>query len=170
MIKKFNLALMPSVISQDVIQVAQKLSSISDTYLTGSNSLPHLTLYQFRIEENEIDAIWQRACDVWGDESIELNLQEWSWVTFDNNTYWISLVPTKNHHERLHEMHAKIAGVLELEIKKSFDPHITLCNTKNKAYKEFVEKQSRLFVPMKDVFHLRLGMSGEDGQFIHAIR
>lgn len=81
--KKYNLALMPILKSNEFIEVAQKFSGVSDKYLLGKNSFPHVTLYQFEAEEKEIDGIWQKVTDVWRQKPIDLELGEFSYITFD---------------------------------------------------------------------------------------
>ena len=165
--KKYNLALTPVLKSKKFIEVAQKFSDVSDKYLLEENSFPHVTLYQFEAEEKEIDGIWQEVIDVWKQKPIDLELGEFSYITFDNDIYWISLLPRNS--EVLHTMHALIAEILRLPTKKSYDPHLTLVNTKNNHYQSEIERIAKAFTPIADTFKLSLGRSDEIGQVIEII-
>lgn len=164
---KYNLALVPMSKSGEFIDVAHKLLSISGNYLLGKNSLPHVTLYQFDAEDNEIAAIWSKICEMWHGKSIDLELAEFSYITFDNDTYWISLLPKNS--EVLHKMHLLIADILKLPSKKNYDPHLTLINTKNNRLQDEIKRIEKSFVPITDVFRLSLGRSDEVGQFTEII-
>jgi hypothetical protein len=51
MVNKYNIALLPISKSINVIKCAQFLSKISDQYQLGRNSLPHVTLCQFNVDD-----------------------------------------------------------------------------------------------------------------------
>ncbi|HEX4045500.1 MAG TPA: hypothetical protein VHZ76_07540 [Gammaproteobacteria bacterium] len=91
--KKYNLALIPTKNSAAVIALAQKLSVISDKYLLGERSFPHVTLYQFEMEEKEISSIWEKIRNIWNEKSIQFTFNEFSCLTFDNKIHWVSLLP-----------------------------------------------------------------------------
>lgn len=171
MLKKYNLALMPISKSNEVVSFAKKFSDLADQYLLGESSLPHVTIYQFEVEEKEIDGIWSRVSEIWKESPIDLEFKKFSCITFDNSTYWVSLLP--NNCEKLYEMHALIADIINLPIKKTFDPHLTLISTKNKEYEKEVERLSSSYMPISDKFVLSLGMADEIGQLIevaHKVR
>lgn len=165
--KKYNLALIPMTENKYIVDIARTFCEIADKYLLGENSLPHLTLYQFETEESKIKDTWDKVSQRWKEKPIELTFAEFSCITFDDNIYWVSLLP--NHTEVLYKMHEKIANIIEQPIKKNFDPHITLINTKNKEYEKEVEKFSILFNSFRDDFILKLGKCDEVGQFTEII-
>src|SRR3990167_8909696 len=109
---KYNLALIPVSKSDETIELAKKFSTIADEYLLGDRSLPHVTLYQFQAEEKEINHIWEQVCDIWEERSFALTFSKFSCVTFDNNIFWISLLP--DNCDALHKMHSHIANTLRL--------------------------------------------------------
>jgi 2'-5' RNA ligase len=164
---RYNLALMPMTISEDVVRLSHAFSDIADKYVLGEKSLPHVTLCQFEAEEDEIDSIWKKVCEKWREEPIDLVFEKFSCLTFDNQVYWVSLLP--NNTDALHDMHRRIAGIINQPIKKSFDPHMTLINTKNKEYDAKVDKYSRSYKPLRDMFLLKLGRCDDVGQFTEVI-
>lgn len=164
---KYNIALTPATNSDVVVSVSQEFSSMADKYLLGNDSYPHVTLYQFEAEEEELDKIWDGICNKIGDEPIDLRFEKFSCVTFNNNVYWVSLMPDAR--EALSEMHNIVADVLKLPIKKTYDPHMTLINTKNKNYEMEVNKYSEAYVPINDSFVLTLGKCDEIGQLTEVI-
>ncbi len=167
MTKKYNLTLTPLSKGNEVVTLAKKLSHIADEYLLGEKSLPHVTLYQFQVEEKDIGPIWKKVCDVWKEEPIYLTFNEFSCITFDNNIFWVSLLPDNDN--VLHKMHRFIADILLLPSIKTFDPHVTLINTKDKEYEKEVAKLSYCYEPIKDSFILSLGASDDIGQFTKVI-
>lgn len=163
----YNLALIPISKSDEVIKCANQFSKFADNYLLGKDSLPHITLYQFEADEKEIEDIWKRVKSNWKEKPIELEFKEFSCLSFDGVIFWASLLP--NHCEKLHEMHQLIAQVLDKPIKKNFDPHMTLFNTKNKAYENDVDVIKKSYIPISDTFVLSLGRSDDVGQLAKII-
>lgn len=160
--QKFNLALIPMIKEKEIIQIAQNFSSMASHYLLGRQALPHVTLYQFRKEATEIKALWHHVCQCWQQPALTLTFDTFSYVTFDQKTYWISLMP--NQRETLYHMHALIAELLQLPIKPTFDPHMTLLNTKNQHAQINIDKIASTYQPIQDQFILALGRSGGMGQ------
>src|SRR6185312_16063450 len=119
MIKKYNLALIPVSKSKEVISLANKFSQWADNYLLGEKSFPHVTLYQFYSEESDIPSTWEKTCQEWKYESLKLIFNEFSYITFDDHTYWVSLLPDND--DVLHKMHGYVANAISLPINKSFD-------------------------------------------------
>lgn len=159
--RKYNLALIPQTKADEVISIARKFSAIADKYLLGENSNPHVTLYQFEVEESE-DGIWARVSEAWKEKPITLAFNEMSCITFDNVIYWVSLLPDQT--AILLKMHNNIAGMIALPVKKSFDPHMTLINSKNKNYENEVQRLSPSYHAIRDTFVLCLGRSDDVGQ------
>lgn len=165
--KKYNLALTPISKSAEVIELANKFSAIADKYLLHEKSLPHVTLYPFQMEDQEIEQFWMDVCKVWKAKTIDLEFKQFSCISFDNHTFWVSLLP--NHCDTLHEMHATIAHILRLPVKKSFDPHMTLINSKNINYKQEVALIADSYAPIVDKFILSLGESDTIGQLTEIV-
>jgi 2'-5' RNA ligase len=166
-VPKYNLALIPMTKADKVIELSRKFLTIADKYLLGKKSLPHVTLYQFEAEKEDIKAVWKHVCDVWEKKSIALEFKEFSCITFDENIYWISLLP--DNRDTLYKMHNIIANIIKQPGRKKIDPHMTLINTKNTTYKKKVDELSGLYTPIIDIFTLALGKSDDVGQFTKVI-
>lgn len=164
---KYNLALIPLCINDDVIALANKLSHMADNYLLGFKSLPHITLYQLHASEDDINSIWDKICHCWRYDPIDLTFDEFSCVTFDDEVYWVSLLPDRR--EILSQMHESIANAISHPVKASFDPHMTLINTREKDYELDVAELSEYYVRLKDKFVLSLGVSDDVGQYLKVI-
>lgn len=164
---KYNLALIPLCINNEVIALAKKLSHLADNYLLGFKSLPHITLYQFNASEDDITSIWEKICHRWRYDPIDLTFDKFSCLTFDDEVYWISLLPDRR--EILSQMHECIANAISLPVKASFDPHMTLINTKKKDYELDVAELTKSYFRLKDKFVLSLGVSDDVGQYLRMI-
>lgn len=166
---RYNLALTPrdKRKANSIIKLAQKFSTIADRYVLGNHSLPHVTLYQFDADENDILAIWKTALRSLEEKSFYLKFNEFSCLTFDNKLYWVSLLP--HNSQLLHEMHVEVAALLGLPVKQKFDPHMTLIRTVNQSYKIEVDKIAKMYTPISDWFDLSLGRSDDIGQFIELV-
>ena len=167
MTKKYNLALIPISKTNEIVTLARKFVDIADKYLLGDKSLPHVTLYQFHAEEKEIAEIWKQVCKGWEAKPIDLAFNKFSCITSDNTIFLVSLLP--NNHEILHKMHGFIANILQLPIKKTFDPHMSLMSTKKQDYEQEVAKLSDSYKPIVDKFILMLGVSDNIGQLTNII-
>jgi len=165
--KKYNLALIPVSKGVEVIRFANKFANLADKYLLSENSLPHITIYQFAAEEKEINDVWRKVKEAWKESLIDLEFKKFSCITLGDSIYGVSLLP--DNHEKLQIMHALIARIINLPIKKSFDPHMTLVNTKNKEYKKEVERLSSDYEPISDKFILSLGISDDIGQLVKVV-
>ena len=64
----------------------------------------------------------------------------------------------------LHKMHGRIANFLQLPIKKTFDPHMTLINTHIKNYDKDISLLHDFDKPIIDAFVLSFGCSDNVGQ------
>jgi 2'-5' RNA ligase len=170
MTRKYNLALTPvnSDKGDDAVKLAQKFSGLADKYLLGEKSFPHVTLYQFEMEEKAIDNVWSHVCELWQEKPINLEFKEFSCLTFDNKTHWVSLLP--DNRDVLYKMHSEIASIIGLPVKGNFDPHMTLISTTNNDYKKEVEKILSSYAPIVDAFVLSLGVSDDVGQFTEVVR
>ncbi len=160
--QKYNLALIPQAKAEEVIHLSQKLSKLADKYLLGKNSNPHVTLYQFEMEAQELAPLCSRLKKEWQEKPIALSFGQLSYTTFNKRIYWISLLPKQT--VILHKLHSKIAELIGLPVKTAFDPHMTLINSKNKPSEQEVQKLLPLAQPLTDTFILCLGSSDEVGQ------
>lgn len=168
--KKYNIALLPVNRQKTLIQYAKIFANISDEYLLGNQSLPHLTLCQFLAELHEAIQIWKQVCNSLDKKTIDLYFKEISYISFDNEVFWVSLLPTKT--DDLIKIHYEVAHIVKFPINKSFqkyDPHITLVNTKKHECSSYVKKLSETFTPFEDRFVLSMGKSDEIGQLVEVI-
>ncbi len=164
---RYNLALIPSSESDAVVKYAHFLLDIADGYLLGEHSLPHVTLYQFQANESDIESIWEKAYSELNQTSIELAFEKFSCITFDRTVFWVSLLPDND--DVLMKMHSIVANVIKQPVKPSYDPHMTLINTKDSSYENLVNKLAKIYTPIKDTFVLALGRSDDIGQLIEII-
>lgn len=164
---KYNLALIPQIKSEAFLRVAHQFSDIADQYLLGKKSNPHVTLYQFEMEENEVNRIWARVCEGWETKPVTLEFNKFDCRTFDDLTNWASLLPDQRI--ILHKMHHRIADLLGLPVKAVFDPHVTLFNSKNKEYEQKVARLFLSYNKIIDTFVLCLGRSDAVGQLIEIL-
>lgn len=167
MLQKYNLALLPCTIQNKITDLSRQLSELADTYLLGDSSLPHLTLYQFEYEENHLPQLWEKICAALYPQNISLELTQISCITFDDHTYWASLLPSQT--SGIFEIHAQAAEILCLPTKKNIDPHVTLINTLNKDYTSIVQDKITPHLPLNDEFKLALGKCDIYGQYNYAI-
>lgn len=148
--RKYNLALIPQTQADNIICFARRFSGIADQYILGKNSNPHVTLYQFEMEEAKLNDFWQRINEDWKEMPIILEFNKLNCVTFDNLTYWVSLMPTQI--TILHKMHSRISDMIRMPLKKNFDPHMTLINSKNKASENEIQRLAPLYHSITDAF------------------
>lgn len=165
--KKINIALIPQTRSADVVHCASHFSEIADRYFLSETSLPHVTLHQLYINEDDIQALVAKINASGVRQSIVLAFDSFSCVTFDGVTHWASLMPDK--FDELHQMHKIIAEVISLPVKSHYDPHMTLMSTKQKNYESMVENVKKAYTTIEDTFVLSVGYSDEIGQYLEAI-
>lgn len=164
---KYNMALIPSNFTQ-FIELSKLFSNIADSYLLGTNSLPHVTLVQFYAEEKELNTIWKNTCEAIDKKSISLQFNEFSYITFDKKTYWLSLLP--NHIDELNVLHRCAANIIKHSSTKHYDPHLTLINTGNSEYQNEVDKFLLTYKPLSDNFMLSLGKCDDIGQYTEILK
>jgi 2'-5' RNA ligase len=166
---RYNIALIPSTKSDQVIHFAKNFSVMADTYLLGEKSLPHVTLCQFMAAEDELLSIWKVVCQSVEQQSIQLVFEKFSCMT-GYNSFWVSLLP--NHSDLLTNMHNVITNLVKDPIKKisdHYDPHMTLMNSKEVKYENAVKTFSNSYIPIQDTFILALGKSDDFGQLVEVI-
>ncbi len=168
---KYNIALLPQAKNQETIQLANQFASIADTYILGPMSLPHLTLSHFFAEEHELQRIWDETCHAISIQPMQLSFPKFSYKTFNNNIYWISLLP--NQFAELKTLHLRIAEIVKHPVSHAYDaydPHMTLINTKNNSAEELIRQVEKNYQAITDEFVLSLGKTDEVGQFIEIIK
>lgn len=167
--QKYNLALLPAsqAVAQGFIDFAALHTALADGYLLGNNSLPHVTIHQFLAHDvvvpDLIDLI--EASNL--TKTLELQLSEFSCLSFDGHSYWTSLLP--NQRDTLTTLHQEYAQLLHLPIKPNYDPHLTLFRTLDPNYQDRVNQTKKLYTPLNDTFKLTLGKSDPLGQFIEIV-
>lgn len=164
---KFNIAFVPKVKGLDIIKLAEPFSSISDHYLLGADSLPHVTLYQFTADKGELAHMIARLTAAGIKRVIELQFQTFSCISFDDAIFWASLMPDKA--SELTEMHELIAGIISRPVKPNYDPHMTLMSTRHRDYELLVDAVKRDYEPIGDEFILTIGESDDVGQYLRQI-
>lgn len=163
MLRKYNIALIPVSKNIEIMNCANFFSSISDQYQLGENSLPHVTLCQFQADESTIQDLWDKVCDALTEHTISLELKYFSCISFDNKIFWVSLMPDQR--TLLNDMHKVVAGIVNSPVKKSYDPHLTLINTKDSEYEKMADKLIKTYSPISDDFVLSIGECDGIGQF-----
>lgn len=163
---RYNIALIPTEKVNIIIEHASRLSSIADTYLLGTNSFPHITLYQFDTVEEELEKIWKMQSILFPEKQINLRFKEFSYITFDQKIYWISLLPDKQ--KILTNIHKNIVEILGFESRR-YDPHMTLLNTEKANYEMLARDCFKTYKPINDTFLLAIGRSDSVGQLTEVI-
>lgn len=164
---KYNIALVPSEKSQEIIELARLFSSISDSYLLGPSSLPHVTLYQFSADAETLDRYISKIKASNIGRSLALRFDEFSCISFDRQIYWASLMPDKV--AELNEMHECVADLIGQPVKPNYDPHMTLMNTRQRDYESLVELVKCGYQPISDECILTIGESDAVGQYLRLI-
>ncbi|HEU5281422.1 MAG TPA: 2'-5' RNA ligase family protein [Gammaproteobacteria bacterium] len=165
--KLFNIALIPESKSMDVINCAKHFSGIAGQYLLGDLSLPHVTVYQFKARESEIDSVLNKVKSANIEHAINLSFETFSCITFDNKTHWASLMP--DNVDELNHMHKTIASAINRPVKSNYDPHMTLMSTQQSDYELLVDSVKQNYRPISDKFVLSVGESDEVGQYLKVI-
>lgn len=166
--KKFNLALLPITTSEQYITISQTFAFLKTEYQLGEKSLPHVTICQFYAEESEIDTIWESIDDSIKENTIELEFDKFSCISFDNKTFFISLLP--NDASELFKLRSELACYTKESIHKPYDPHMTLISTSDSSYEIKADSLIKKNITVSDRFILALGLSDEIGQFIEIVK
>ncbi|MDR3491687.1 MAG: hypothetical protein P4M12_06540 [Gammaproteobacteria bacterium] len=161
---RYNIALIPQTQSAAIIKLAQNFSDISESYLLGADSLPHVTLCQFMQNDSDVKLTWLNVLEVLKTHVIELEFPELN-IFINPNLFWVSLKPNKI--DILKKMHKQAASVIKKPLGRCFkfyDAHMSLTNTLDKNFQEHVKAVEKKYKPIKDNFILALGQSDEEGQ------
>ncbi len=162
MLRKYNIALVPTSKNEEIIHCAEYFLKISDQYQLGKNSLPHVTLCHFQVNENEIAHLWERACEALDKHVLELNFMDFSCITFDNKIHWVSLMPDQR--SLLDTMHQTVSKIVNKPANQNYDPHMTLMSTQDTNYKLMADELIKSYATISDHFVLALGERDEVGQ------
>lgn len=162
---RYNIALLPLTVSDQVIQLADHIKFLADDYVLGKHSYPHVTIGQFMLEESRIEAIWQQVRHAVSTHQVDLIFKTVSCMV-GNRHSWVSLLPDAC--DTLITMHYIIGRLIRNPINKAFndyEPHMTLINSINPVDQQVVEEHVKFALPIKDRFILTLGRSDSVGQY-----
>ena len=129
MVNKYNLAFIPKLKAdqQKIIEYANKHASVAGQYMLGEHSLPHVTIHQFHADKLQAEKIINAVEGSHLLKFMNLKFEEISCISFDNKTFWASLMP--NQRDTLISLHQHFATVLNFPVKQTYDPHMTLFNS-----------------------------------------
>lgn len=162
MMKRYNIALLPLTQQRTIIELSHQLAPIAAQYQLGDSSLPHLTLYQFEYSDTELATLWDSILIKNRNMVFPIYLDKLSCLTIGNHN-WVSLLP--HARDELDSLHVMIANILNLPVKSSFDPHVTLINS---IVNDFEDRAHQLLphtITIQDDFKLALGECDPIGQF-----
>jgi 2'-5' RNA ligase len=168
--KKFNLALLPCKAEGEAVNLAQRFATLSESYLLGKGSKPHVTLCQFYSEEEQVAEIWEKANQITSGKVLHLCFNQISDFHSEEGRIYIQLVPEPN--EALQQWHEKIAHLIEAPLGRVFEayfPHLTLATIQKARLEQAYAEMSQLKIKFKDDFRLGLGRCDEVGQVIELL-
>ncbi len=166
---KYILAFIPKFREdqQKIIDYAAKHRSIAGQYMLSEHSLPHITIHQFHADELQLKKIINlvEASNLlkW----INLSFESISCISFDNITFWASLMP--NHRDTFISLHSDFAELLNFPIKHTYDPHMTLFNSLDSSYEVLVNSIKSQHLTISADFVLALGICDAYGQFTRVL-
>ena len=163
--KRFNIAYVPKHNSKKFIELSERFHLKSHNYNLGKNSLPHITICQFIIDENEISQIWNEVCSKMGKYSITLIFSCFSNIFFDEKLFWLSIIPDLN--QQLIDTFNIVSKIVKPIRNEAFDPHLTLFNyfPDNLNINFPIEEN----IKIEEEFELILGESDNAGQLKNII-
>jgi 2'-5' RNA ligase len=162
--KKYNIAFIPKSKADEFISLSKLKEKKELTYMLGEGSLPHVTVCQFYLEEDNLEETWREICTNSSYETISLTFKKYSHITFGNDIYWLSLIPEES--EELNEIFDYVLKTVTPIRKDKYDPHLTLFNyLKKENPSELVEN----FIVHQDIniadeFELIIGECDKVGQ------
>lgn len=162
----YCIALLPIKNADAFISLSQQISLEKD-YKLGFNSIPHVTISQFWLEENKLEMLWEKVITTMNIRTLNLTFITFSCLTFDNKFFWISILPTKT--VELHKLHKQLNSIINTKPSRPYDPHLTLLSTKDSNY---IEKASPILskdISISDDFLIAIGNCDELGQFTNII-
>ncbi|MFJ1270094.1 hypothetical protein ACD661_16165 [Legionella lytica] len=159
---KYCIAFLPSN-DNELISLSNSFTNLNKEYKLGIESIPHVTVCQFFYEDSEIENLWGLITKNIETHQINLSFDSFSCITFDNEIFWISLLPTET--EDLHNINQQITSMLKIESSRLYDPHLTLLSTKDAYYESKAEQNIGEYKKIADDFILSMGECDEIGQF-----
>lgn len=172
---RYNLALIPKTKQPSFIACAQQFQDDTTDYLLGPQSIPHITLVQFRTDDDSVlEQIWHTASQAFTSLEMPLMLTGPHWIDDMKREHfiWLQLMPHEPND--LHHIHMKLVAILNhysiLPINRSlelYEPHLTLAHT---AHSAFINTLQAQHTEISDEFYLALGLSDEIGQFLKIIK
>lgn len=168
--RKYNIAFTPINHREKFIEIANQFAQFADEYLLGAKSNPHLTICQFLVDEKQIDKIWAETCDSLQKKTIDLTFKEFTYTTYKDNIYYISLIPENS--VRLHEIHQLVASIVKEPLNLAYaeyDPHVTMINTHRTDCEKSIAEVASVSLPIQDNFVLTLGTCDAGGQMSEII-
>lgn len=132
--RKFNIALtFDNDISKSIIEYAKELYNVLDSdVLLGTNSIPHVTIGQFSIEDKEAKRVWQRYKSIII-YSPKINFAGITILPSSSGGAWIEISVLKSQSLlKLQDDLMKILspfGKLANDIGDNYRPHITIAHT-----------------------------------------
>lgn len=162
--KRYNLALLPQNISAEALRLSTLFAALSDNYLLGPASHPHVTICQFYAEETQLAGIWEQSRRLLTENSLHLIFKQ---ITAEliQEKFWVQLIPEP--HERLHQFHLQMAEIVKEPLglaRAQYSPHLTLANIKKDQQEAARAQVAAMRVVLEDDFILSLGNCDENGQ------
>jgi len=160
-IKKYNLAFIPKYRINTFISLVSEEGPDTNGYCISHHSIPHITICHFFFDSLLIENVWREILNQIDQTSLRISFSSYSTITFDKNTYWLSLMP--NEYEYLKELFKIVSNLIDPIRKDLYDPHLTLFNYAEKD-SETTRKMMHKNIFIEDEFNLVLGDCDEIGQ------
>lgn len=171
MLRKYNIAFVPSGNTQLFIEYAAELSQVAPpaSYLISEGSIPHVSLCHFEGVDTKIEEIWDSVT------ALELPTLHLSFDKKRSKCYpghpqlggvcWVSLIP--DHIDTLSAIHLEIAKIIKTPLNASFshyDPHLTLFNSLGESTYAHINQSPQIYPPLEAEFNIALGPIDDVGQ------
>ena len=172
MLKGYNLAFMPIHHSKNFIQLAHDMAKNVKLggYLLGPESLPHVSICHFIMDETHIEEIWAQI------QRLAIPLLSLKFSKIRTKIYLpdsycdvtqcgVSLIP--NNLDILTKVHLTIVEIIENPLNASFfnyDPHLTLFNSYDIDGCQHFNYMDDIHSPLEDDFVIALGSMDRIGQ------
>ncbi len=167
--KKYNIAFVPKEKAQEFITLCTVHTTKPHNYYLNEKSIPHLTICQFYLEEDNVDLLYDNIRSELITTEITLSFNKYSHLTFDENTYWLSVLPEE--FEELNSIYICVSKIIKPLRSDAYDPHLTLFNylvEDNEKNKDFHELDRCMNI--QDEFMLVIGECDKVGQLTKIIK
>ena len=91
---KYNIALLPKTKNNEIVNLTSLFQVKFGRYRLSSNSYAHVTILQLYLDEHEIDKVWDSLYKQLGNVNLKLSFEQLSYVTFNQEDFWVSLMPS----------------------------------------------------------------------------